>query len=355
MKKLQVVTLALVFAGGLVVECAAQTVPAALAGAGSDARAQIYEGWGLAYGSRYGVALEYAAVGSARGVSQAAERKVDFGASDLPLRSIELDKAGLAQFPTVVTAVVPVFNLPGMGSAALRLSGPLLAEILLGRVKKWSDPAIAELNPSLALPDLDIQVVYRADVSEQTQVLARYLSKVSEAWAREMGAGAGMKWKLGTGVKSETELIREVKQLRGALGYAELNQAQEGKLGVAQLRNLFGRFVAPEPATVLAAAEAADWARHYAGRSGFDLDLTDMPGLRAWPITAASYVVLPRVQDRPERGRVTLAFLDWSLSTEGDQVAEKLGLVGLPAKGKQYVRASLRRNVTDGSGEPLLR
>ena len=189
MKKLQVMGLVLSFAGALGAgEGVAQTVPGALSGAGSGAKAEVYEGWGLAYGSRYGVALDYAAVGSAQGVAQAVERKVDFGASDLPLRSIELDKAGLAQFPAVVTAVVPVINLPGVAPGALRLSGPLLAEILLGHVKKWSNAAIAELNPDLTLPDLDIQVVYRADESEQTQVLARYLSKVSEAWAKEMGA-----------------------------------------------------------------------------------------------------------------------------------------------------------------------
>jgi phosphate transport system substrate-binding protein len=352
----QVVSLVLALAGGLAAaECIAQTAPTALAGAGSSARAAVYEGWGLAYGSRYGMALEYAGVGSARGISQAAERNVDFAASDLPLRGMELEKAGLAQFPTVVTAVVPVVNLQGVGPGALRLTGPLLAEILLGRIEKWNDAAIAGLNPNLALPDLDIQVVYRADEAEQTQVLTRYLSKVSEAWAKQVGSGAAVQWKVGTGAKGAAALVGEVKRLRGAIGYVELNQTQEARLAFPQLQNLFGRFVSPEPATLLAAADAVDWARHYAGRSAFGVDLTDMPGLRAWPITAASYVVLPRVQDRPERARVTLAFLDWSLSGEGDQIAEKLGSVGLPAKGKQYVRASLRRSVTDARGDPLLR
>ena len=356
MKKLQVVSLVLSLAGGVwAADSVAQTAPTVLAGAGSSTKAQIYEGWGLAYGSRYGVALEYAALGSVRGVSQATDRKVDFGASDVPLRSIELDKAGLAQFPTVVTAVVPVVNLPGVVSGELRLSGPLLADILLGRVKKWNDPGLLELNPDLNLPALDIRVVFRADDSEQTRVLARYLSKVSEAWAKQMGGGSALQWKLGTGAKGAKALMQEVKQQHGSIGYAELNQAQEAKLGIVQLENLFGRFVLPETGSVLAAAAAADWPRHYAGHSGFELDLTDMPGLQAWPIAAVSYVVLPRVQDRPERARVTLAFLDWSLSAEGDPIAEKLGYVGLPPQGKQYVRAALRRNVTDVHGDPILR
>jgi phosphate transport system substrate-binding protein len=328
---------------------------AAMSGAGPTGPGEVYEGWALAYGTRTAVVLEYDRVDAGRGVRDTMERKADFGASELPLRGIELDRAGLAQFPTYVSALVPVVNLPNVQPGALRLTGPLLAEILLGRVKKWNDAAIEALNPGLALPDLDIQVVYRADEAAHTQVLTRYLSKVSETWAKQGGSGPSVQWRAGVGVKDAAAMIAEVKRLPGAIGYVELNQAAAAKLTSVQLQNLFGRFVLPEPATVLAAADALDWQLIFAARGSFDLDLTDMPGLRVWPLAYASYVVLPRVQERAERGRMTLAFFDWSLGEEGDKIAEKLGYVGLPARGKQYVRASLRRTFIDAGGEPLLR
>jgi phosphate transport system substrate-binding protein len=328
---------------------------AAMSGAGPAGPGEVYAGWALAYGTRTAVVLDYEPVDAGRGVRAAMERKADFAASELPLRGIELDRSGLAQFPTHVSALVPVVNLPGVQPGALRLTGPLLAEIFLGRVKKWSDPAIEALNPGLALPAVDIQVVYRADEAAHTQVLTRYLSKVSETWARQGGSGPTVQWRAGVGVKDAQSMISEVKRLSGAIGYVEVNQAAAAKLSSIQLQNLFGRFVAPDSATLLAAADALDWQLIFAARGSFDIDLTDMPGLRAWPIAFASYVVLPRVQERLERGRMTIAFFDWSLGEEGDRIAEKLGYVGLPARGKQYVRASLRRSFTDAGGEPLLR
>jgi phosphate transport system substrate-binding protein len=328
---------------------------AAMSGAGPSGPGEVYEGWALAYGTRTAVVLDYERVDAGRGVREAMERKADFGASELPLRGIELERSGLAQFPTYVSALVPVVNLPSVQPGALRLTGPLLAEILLGRVKKWNDDAIEALNPGLALPDLDIQVVYRADEAAHTQVLTRYLSKVSETWAKQGGSGLAMQWRAGVGAKNAESMISEVKRLSGAIGYLELNQAAAAKLATVQLQNVFGRFVAPEPATLLAAADALDWQLIFAARGSFDIDLTDMPGLRVWPLAFASYVVLPRVQERSERGRMTLTFFDWSLGEEGDKIAEKLGYVGLPARGKQYVRASLRRTFTDAGGEPLLR
>ncbi len=327
----------------------------ALAGVGPSASGQVYEGWALAYGTRFGVVVDYRRVGSVRGVRETIDRQADFGAAELPLRGIELEQAGLAQFPTFVTGLVPVVNVPGVQSGALRLTGPLLADILLGRVKKWNDDVIAALNPTLSLPALEIHVLYRADEAAHTQVLTRYLSKVSEAWAKQVGAGSSVQWRTGIGIKGSEAMIAEVKRVPGAIGYLEINQALLSKLTTVELQNLFGRFVPPNLPNLEAAADAADWPLIFAGHGSFDVDLTDMPGLRAWPIAAASYVVLQRMQERPERGRMALAFFDWSLGAEGDEIAEKLGYVGLPVRGKQYVRASLRRSFTDARGEPLLR
>jgi len=362
LNEVRLLALALVLFAFAVKAGHAQNAPAApaaamsaIAGAGALAPGQVYEGWALAYGSKYGVVLEYKRVGGVQGVRDTIDRKADFGASELPLRGIELERAGLAQIPTYVTALVPVVNLSGMQAGTLRLTGPLLAEIFLGRVKKWNDKAIRELNPTLSLPDLDIQVLYRSDETAHTQVLTRYLSKVSDTWAKQVGAGNTVQWRTGIGTKGGEAMISEIKRVAGAIGYVEVSQAQLARMTTVQLQNLFGRFVSPDMPNLLAAADSADWELMFAGRSSFDIDLTDMPGLRAWPITAASYVVLPRTQEWSERARRTLAFFDWSLGVEGDEIAEKLGYVGLPARGKHYVRASLRRNFTDGRGEPLLR
>lgn len=284
-------------------------------------------------------ALEYEPVGSLAGTLRVQARAVDFGVSDMPMRSEELQTLGLVQFPIVMGGVVVAVNIEGIRSGELRLTGPLLAEVFLGRVRRWSDPSIKEVNPSLNLPDAPIAVVRRSDGSGTTFNFTDYLSKVSPDWKQKVGAGLLVQWPTGTASKGNEGVAERVKATRNSIGYVEFAQAALSKLDHALVQNRAGAFVKPDSTGFQAAAAAAQWNR----TRDFYVLLTDAPGRTAYPI-AATVFVLMRKDASPARTSATLEFFRWSLE-QGSRTASQLGYVPLPADLSRQVSAYWSANL----------
>lgn len=288
-------------------------------------------------------ALEYEPVGSLAGTLRVKDRAVDFGASDMPLKAEELAALGLSQFPVVMGGVVIAINVEGVTSGQLKLTGPLLADVYLGKIAKWSDPALAALNPGLRLPDAPIAVIRRADGSGTTFNFTDYLSKISPEWKLKVGSALLVPWPTGTGAKGNEGVARAVQQTRNSIGYVEYAQARQVGLAHALLQNRAGRFVAPDGTTFRAAAAAADWSK----TTDFHLLLTDIPGEQAYPITATVFVLMPKGASRP-RTRAALDFFQWSLD-KGGAIASQLGYVPLPDSLVQQVKAYWTKTLQPGS------
>jgi phosphate transport system substrate-binding protein len=278
-------------------------------------------------------ALEYEPVGSLAGTLRLKERAVDFGASDMPMSSEELSKLGIGQFPIVMGGVVIAVNVDGLGAEDVRLTGPVLAQIFLGTIQRWSDPALQALNPTLKLPEAEIAVVHRSDGSGTTFNFTDYLSKVSPEWKQKAGSGLLISWPKGTGAKGNGGVAEAVKASKNSMGYLDYAQAQELNLHCALIQNRAGRFVRAEAASFQAAAANADWSRAH----DFQVSLTDMGGNDAYPITATVFALIHKSAS-PSRTRTTLEFFRWSLD-HGSTTAEKLGYVPLPPALLQRVTA----------------
>ena len=272
-----------------------------------------------------GSALEYEPVGSLAGILRAKDRSVDFGASEMPLQSTELAQFGLGQFPLVMGGVVVATNIEGIGAGELKLTGPLLADVFLGRITNWSDPAIKALNPSMKLPEARIAVLFRADGSGTTFNFTDYLSKVSPEWRRSIGSGLLVTWPTGQAAKGNEGIAQAVKRTRNSIAYLEYSQARALGLADARVQNRAGAFVRPDSGSIQAAATGADWRR----TSDFYLLLTDPPGENAYPIAATVFVLMHKGAS-PARTRATLDFFRWSLA-DGARNATRLGYVPLPA------------------------
>ena len=276
-------------------------------------------------------ALEYEPVGSLAGALRVKDRAVDFGASDMPLKSDELTSLGLGQFPIVIGGVVVAVNIDGVGPGGIRLTGPVLADIFLGKITRWSDSAIKALNPSVTLPDTMISVVHRVDGSGTTFNFTDYLSKVSPEWKLKVGSALLVQWPTGTDAKGNEGVAQAVQQVKGSIGYVEYAQAMQLKLGYALLQNQAGHFIKPDPASFQAAAASADWKR----AGDFYLLLTESPGENAYPITATVFVLMHKTASQT-RTRIALDFFRWSLE-HGSKTAADLGYVPLPAPLVQQV------------------
>jgi phosphate transport system substrate-binding protein len=306
-----------------------------ITGAGSTLAQPIYGKWAdLSHGAT-GVTLNYQGVGSGAGQKLVIQRTVDFGASDAPLAADKLAAAKLLQFPTVIGAVDIAINLPGIKSDQLRLTGKLIADIYLGTVTNWNDPAIAAVNPGLKLPDLAIAPVYRADGSGTTYVFTGYLAKVSPDFKSKVGVDKAVSWPAGTGAKGTAGVAGAVRNTVGALGYVESAYATLNHLATAQLQTHDGNFVKPTPQAFAAAAAAADWT----GVANFAVDMNDLPGALSWPIESATFVLLPTNPKDAARGAAVIKFFDWGL-TNGDAAASGLQYVPLPEKVKTAVRTA---------------
>jgi phosphate transport system substrate-binding protein len=300
-------------------------------GAGASFPAPLYAKWADAYNKATSNQINYQSVGSGAGLKQIRGKTVDFGASDMPLSDEDLAKDGLLQFPTVVGGVVPVIHINGIAAKQLRLTGPVLADIFLGKVTKWTDPAITGLNPSVKLPDADIAVVRRADGSGTSFVFTNYLSKVSPAWKSAVGEGTAVNWPIGTGGKGNEGVSAFVQRLPNSIGYVEYAYAKQNKMTYVLMQNAAGNFVDPDVKAFAAAAASAEW------QKSFYQILTNEPGKDAWPITGATFIMIHKEADKPDQAAAVLKFFDWAYKN-GDQVAGDLDYVALPDSVKIEVR-----------------
>lgn len=316
-------------------------------GAGASFPAPLYSRWAADYNKATGARINYQSVGSGAGLRQIRGKTVDFGASDMPLTDEELAKDGLVQFPTVIGGVVPIINVAGIQTRQLRLTGPVLADIFLGKITKWNDPAIVALNKDLKLPDAQIAVVRRADGSGTSFIFTNYLSKVSPEWKSRVGEGTAVNWVVGMGGKGNEGVSAFVQRLPNSIGYVEYAYAKQNKQPYALLQNAAGNFVAPDDDTFKAAAAGADWAK------SFNQILTNQPGKDAWPITGATFIMMHKAQDKPQQGASSLRFFDWAYKT-GDKSASDLDYVPMPDAVKTMVR-QLWGQIRDASGQPVLK
>ncbi|MFC3625560.1 phosphate ABC transporter substrate-binding protein PstS [Vogesella amnigena] len=318
-----------------------------ITGAGATFPYPLYAKWAEAYKAKTNNNMNYQSIGSGGGIKQIQAKTVDFGASDMPLKPEELDKAGLTQFPTVIGGVVPVVNLPGITAGQLKLTGPLIADIYLGKISNWNDAAIAKLNPGVKLPDQKITVVRRSDGSGTTFVFTNYLSKVSPEWSSAIGSNTAVNWKTGVGGKGNEGVANYVTRIKGAIGYVEYAYAKQNKIAHAAVQNAAGSFVQPDDSTFKAAAAGADWAK----TKDFYLILTNQPGKDSWPIASATFILMHTKQDKPAQGTEALKFFDWAYSN-GDATAAQLDYVPMPANVKALIRNSWKQ-ISSTSGAPV--
>jgi len=319
---------------------------AEVTGAGASFPAPIYAKWADAYQKATSNKINYQSIGSGGGIKQITAKTVDFGASDMPLSPEALNKDGLVQFPTVIGGVVPVVNLADIKPGQLKLTGAVLADIYLGKILKWNDKALAELNPGLKLPDQDIGVVRRADGSGTTFIFSNYLSKVSPEWKQKVGEGTAVQWPVGLGGKGNEGVSAFVMRLPGSIGYVEYAYAKQNKMTHAVLKNAAGNFVAPDDTAFKAAAANADWTK-----SAFAEILTEQSGKDAWPITGATFILMHKVEDKPAQAAEALKFFEWSYKN-GGKLAEELDYVALPDSLIKLINTSWGQ-IKDASGKAV--
>ena len=314
-------------------------------GAGASFPAPLYSKWAADYNKATGVKINYQSVGSGAGLRQIVAKTVDFGASDAPLKDDELAKKGLVQFPTVIGGVVPVVNIKGIAPGQLKLNGAILGDIYLGKITKWTDPAIKALNPTLPLPDAAISPVRRADGSGTSFIFTNYLSKVNPEWKTKVGEGTAVNWPVGAGGKGNEGVAAFVGRLPNSIGYVEYAYVKQNKMTFAQVRNAAGTFVSPDDAAFKAAAAGADWAK------SFYQILTEQPGKDAWPITGATFILMHKTQDKPAQAASSLKFFEWAYKN-GDKVADDLDYVPMPPAVKAIIEKSWG-DVKDASGKAV--
>ncbi|TDK28689.1 phosphate ABC transporter substrate-binding protein PstS [Luteimonas aestuarii] len=307
---------------------------AQITGAGATFIFPLVSKWSADYSAATGNRVNYQSIGSGGGIAQIKAGTVDFGSSDKPLPSEELAEAGLVQFPSAIGGVVPVVNIQGLQQGELRLTGPVLADIFLGKVSTWNDPAITGLNPGVSLPDGKISIVHRSDGSGTTFNFTNYLSKVSPDWKSSVGEGTSVQWPSGVGGKGNEGVASYVQQIRGSIGYVELAYALQNNMPYAQMQNAAGNWIRPNESSFAAAAANADWAN----ARDFNLVITDAPGADAWPITATNFMLMHKQPRDAARSRATLDFFKWALENGQAQAAE-LHYVPLPAELVQQIEA----------------
>lgn len=327
---------------------AANAVAAGISGAGATFPEALYKKWSDESRAQTGVSLKYQGTGSGDGIRQIQAKTVDFGASDRPLTPEELEKAGLIQFPTVVSGAVAVVNVAGIENGKFRLDGPTLAKIYLGTITQWNDPAIAALNPALNLPNENINVIHRAEASGTTFIFTNYLAKVSAEWKSAMGEGTAVAWKVGTSCRTNVLMPVCLYQTNNSIGYMDYSYAAKAGVNIVQMKNRAGEFVAPGNSAFAAAAAHAKWAPN----TGFYEILTDEPGAATWPIAGATFILMQKAQDRPEIGRDVLKFFGWAYSA-GNEMAAELGYVPLPKQVQQQVRRAWAEQLKDAGGKPI--
>ena len=294
-------------------------------GAGSSFVFPVLSKWSQGFSEKTGNRINYQSIGSGGGIAQIKAGTVDFGATDAPMSTDDLQKGGLGQFPTIIGGIVPVINVDGIEPGKLKLDGPTMAKIFMGEIKTWNDPAIAALNPGMKLPEGAITVVRRSDGSGTSYNFTNYLAKVSPEWKEKFNFGTTVNWPVGVGGKGNEGIAAYVKQIKGSIGYVEYAYALTNKMTHVQLKNAAGNFVQPEAKSFQAAAATADWK----SAKDFNLLMTNAPGADAWPITATTWIVMDKEPKDEERSKVAFDFFKWSLE-HGQKDAAALDYVPVP-------------------------
>jgi phosphate transport system substrate-binding protein len=314
-------------------------------GAGATFPYPIYGKWAEAYKAKTNIGMNYQSIGSGGGIKQITAKTVDFGASDAPLTVEKLSEIGLMQFPMVMGGVVPVVNLDGVKPGELKITGPVLADIYLGKITSWDDQAIAKLNPGVKLPKDKISVVSRADGSGTTFIFTHYLSKVSPEFKDKIGNNTSVSWPAGVGGKGNEGVASYVQRLKNSIGYVEYAYALQNKMTYTQMQNKAGKFVKPDSASFQAAAANADWAH----TPGFNLMLTEQAGEKSWPITGATFILVYKNQEKPETAREVLKFFDWAYH-HGGKMAEALDYIPMPDAVVKLVEQTWKTEIKDAKG-----
>lgn len=317
-----------------------------ITGAGATFPFPIYAKWADEYKKTTNVSLNYQSIGSGGGIKQIQSKTVDFGASDMPLAADVLAKDGLVQFPAIIGGVVPVTNMDAVKPGEMKLTGPVLADIFLGKIKTWNDKAIMDLNPGLKI-DGPITVVRRSDGSGTTFLFVNYLSQVSPEWKSKVGVGTAVSWPEGVGGKGNEGVAQYVQRIKGSIGYVEYAYAKKNKLDYIAMKNRDGVFVQPEDASFSAAAAGADWK----STPGMGVVLTDQPGAKSWPITGASFILMHAKADKPAQSKEAIKFFDWALKN-GQKSATELEYVPLPPATVSLIQAEWKK-IMDGSGKAV--
>jgi len=320
---------------------------AEISGAGATFPYPIYAKWAEAYNAKTGLKLNYQSIGSGGGIAQITAKTVDFGASDMPLKPADLAAKGLIQFPPVIGGEVMVVNLSGIQSGQLTLDGPTIAQIYLGKIAKWDDPAIAKLNPGLKLPGTSIAVVHRSDGSGTTFIFTNYLSKVSTEWKDKVSEGTSVEWPTGLGGKGNEGVAALVGRTAGAIGYVEYAYALQNKMVHTKLINHDGMALDAGSKVFQEAAANADWQ----GAKDFYLILTDQAGKDSWPITGATFILMHKEQQNPERAKAVLKFFDWAYKN-GGRLAESLDYIPMPEKAVAIFEQSWQQ-IKGPDGKPV--
>lgn len=312
-------------AAGLVAASTTAAFAADITGAGATFPFPIYSKWADAYKKETGNGLNYQSIGSGGGIKQIQAKTVTFGASDAPLKAEQLEKDGLVQWPMVMGAIVPVVNIEGVKPGEMVFDGETLANIYLGKITKWDDAAIKKLNPSLKLPSEAITVVRRSDGSGTTFNFTNYLAKASADWKSKVGEGTAVEWPVGVGAKGNEGVSGNISQTKNSIGYVEYAYAKQNKLTYTGLVNKAGKPVQPTVEAFQAAASNADWAK----APGYYVILTDQPGEKSWPITAATFILMHKAATDKAASQEAIKFFRWAFKN-GDKMAEELDYIPMP-------------------------
>lgn len=337
---------ALLFAGFGLLSASVSAIE--ITGAGSSAAAPLYAKWAGSYQKQGGATIQYQSVGSSAGIKQIKEKSVSFGASDVPLSRDEAQKEKLVCFPSAISGVVPVVNLPGVRSGELKLTGEVIAGIYSRKIVAWNDPAITAVNPDIKLPKLAIVPVAREDGSGTTYNFTDYLSKVSPSWKESIGTKFAPAWGSGlTLAKGSGAVSQAVRRTSGAIGYIDFSYVEQDQLSYAKLQNREGRFVAPSAFTFASALSSSSWKT----KATFEEMLTDQSGNNSWPITMGTFVIVPQMTGNAEATTAVLKFFTWAFM-RGDGIVGDADFVRLPDRVQARIYNELTK-VTDKEGKPL--
>ena len=311
---------------------------AEITGAGATFPYPAYAKWAEAYKAATGNSLNYQSIGSSGGIKQIKAKTVTFGATDAPMKPEDLEKEGLVQFPAIIGGTVPVVNLDGFKPGELRITGPVLADMFLGKIANFNDPKIAALNPGKKLPDQAITVVHRADGSGTTFNFTDYLTAVSKDWADTVGKGAAVKWPAASSVggKGNEGVAANVNRVKGSIGYVEYAYVKKNNMTFMQLQNAEGKYVSPDDLTFAAAAAGADWF----SVPGMGISMVNAKGATSWPISTASFILMYKQPTDKAAAQEAIKFFDWSF-TNGKKLASDLDYVPLPDTLTTAIRAKV--------------